>query len=272
MSCGSNNANVFGPISKQTAANISCGGGCGSGDGIIPCPPGIGPRKNRGKAREQIKDEVLLMLGAPVIKIELDEQQLDLAVDSALRIIEDYCPREYFSYYTFHTTPGKSVYTMPPDVGHIRNIFYKQMPRSSSFSYDLDGAIPIEYLYGTYNGGGSGSGIYSSQQPVWGDLGGWQLFKGYENMYSKMSSQIGGWEWIDDLKTIKLYSGTNCSCVVIVHYLQACKDWKTVRTEMVDLSLSYAKIMLGRIRSRYTGSFGPSNSVPSILRAPVHPG
>ena len=46
----------------------------------------LGARPNRGKIRGQLKDYVLLMLGAPVVQIELDEQQLDLAVDASLKI------------------------------------------------------------------------------------------------------------------------------------------------------------------------------------------
>lgn len=261
MSCGQNNAMVFAPTSKQQAAQYACGGGCDSTGSIIPCPPGIGPRKNRGKVREQIKDEVLLMLGAPVIKIELDQQNLDLAVDMALRVIEDYCPRDFFSYYTFYTTPGKSVYTMPPDVGIIRNVFYKQTAQFANFANDLDGAIPIEYLYpgGAYGTSMQGGAI-NPASPIWGNMGEWVLYKQYENMFSRISSNIGGWEWVDDHRTIKLYPMPYAAQGVIVHYLQACKDWKAVRQEMLEGALVFAKIMLGRIRSKFTGSFGPVNS------------
>jgi hypothetical protein len=51
----------------------------------------LGPRRQRELVREQLKDFVLLMLGAPAVAIELDQQQLDLAVDQALKIFEDYC-------------------------------------------------------------------------------------------------------------------------------------------------------------------------------------
>jgi hypothetical protein len=63
----------------------------------------LSPRKYREKVREDLKDYVLLMLGAPVVKVELDQQQLDLAVDQSMKIFEDYAGREYFDYYTFFT-------------------------------------------------------------------------------------------------------------------------------------------------------------------------
>ena len=55
------------------------------------------------KVIEQIKDYVLLMLGAPVIQIELDQQQLDACVDLSLQVLEEYAPREYFQFYIFNT-------------------------------------------------------------------------------------------------------------------------------------------------------------------------
>lgn len=260
MGCGSNNATIFPTMNKSQIASAVCGG-CGGSDGIIPCPPGISSRKNRGKVREQIKDEVCLMLGAPRLKLELDDQQLDLAVDMALRVVEEYCPRDFFSYRVFYTTPGKSVYTMPPDVGIIRNVFYKQTAQFANFANDLDGAIPIEYLYpgGAYATSLQG-GVINPASPIWGNMGEWVLYKQYENMFSRVSSQIGGWEWVDDHKNIKLYPMPLGAHPVIVHYLQSCKDWSAVRQEMTEGALAFAKIMLGRIRSRWQGNFGPSNS------------
>jgi hypothetical protein len=84
----------------------------------------LSPRPNRTKVKAQIRDYILLMLGAPVVTIELDSQQLDAAVDLSLQIYEEYAPREFFKYHVFQTIPGKSIYTMPPDIGYVRNVFY----------------------------------------------------------------------------------------------------------------------------------------------------
>ena len=261
MSCGGTPL-VMGPVTKSQAAGVACGAGI---DSIIPCPSGIGPRKNRGKVREQIKDEVLLLLGAPVIQIELDEQQLDAAVDMALRVIEDYAPRDFFNYYVFSTTPGQSVYTMPPEVGLIRNVFWKQTAQFANYANDLDGAIPIEYLYpgGAYATSMQGGAI-NPASPIWGNMGEWVLYKQYENMFSRTSSNIGGWEWVDDNRTIKLYPQPYHAQRCIVHYLQRCKDWKEVTQAMQEGALVYAKIMLGRIRSKFTGNYGPANSAMQL--------
>ena len=76
---------------------------------------------------------------------DIDEQALDFCVDQSLKVFEDYAGREYFSYYVFDSVAGKSVYEMPPDVGLVRNVFYKEIGSFGFQSSDLDGAIPIEY-------------------------------------------------------------------------------------------------------------------------------
>lgn len=219
------------------------------------------PRRNRERVREQIKDYVLLMLGAPVVKIELNEQQLDLAVDQSLKIFEDYAPREYFDYYTFNTTPGKSVYELPPDVGLVRNIFYKEMPQFAFSANDLGGAIPVEYFYpgGAYSS--IQGGLIDPIQPIWGRMGEWVLYKQYEMMYSRVSSALGGWEWVGGFRHIKLYPIPCKVQAVIVHYLQKQKDFDCVTQAMQEGALAHAKIMLGRIRSKIKNPPGPNGGI-----------
>jgi hypothetical protein len=221
----------------------------------------LGPRQSRDKVREQIKDYVLLMLGAPVVTIELDEQNLDLAVDQTLKILEMYASREYYEYYVFNTIPGKSVYEMPPEVGYIRNVFYKQHPTFAFQSSDLNGAIPIEYFYpgGAYSS--IQGGLIDPIQPIWGRMGEWVLYKQYEQMYSRVSSQIGGWEWVGGFKHVKLYPIPARPQAVIVHYMQKMKDWDEVTQAMQEGALAHAKMMIGRIRSKFTSPPGPGGGM-----------
>ncbi len=221
----------------------------------------ISSRKSREKVREQIKDYVLLMLGAPVVKVELNEQNLDGAVDLALQIFEDYAPREYFNYYVFNTTPGKSIYTLPADVGMVRNVFYKSQPSLTFNASDLGGALPIEYYYPGGSYASIQGGLMDPNQPMYGHMGEWVLYKQYEQMYNRLSSQIGGWEWIGGYCNIKLYP-VPCRCsAVIVHYLQKKPDFQQVTQAMQEGALIFAKMMLGRIRSKYKSLPGPQGGI-----------
>lgn len=221
----------------------------------------LGPRRSRDKVRNQIKEAVLLSLGAPVIKIELDEQQLDFAVDYILKILENYASREYFEYYVFNTVPGVSVYKMPPDVGYIREVSYKEHPQFAFQSSDLNGAIPIEYFYpgGAYSS--IQGGLIDPIQPIWGRMGEWVLYKQYEMMYSRISSALGGWEWLGGFGHIKLYPIPGRPQAVIVHYMQKLKDWEEITQSMIEGTLAYCKIILGRIRGKYQAPPGPGGGM-----------
>src|SRR5262245_24148142 len=100
--CNGNTLFISRPTRDSMAKAECFGCGNGSGDLGVSDPLDVkelSPRRNRGKVRGQIKDYVQYMLGAPVIGLELDDQQLDAAVDLALQVFEDYAPREYFQYY-----------------------------------------------------------------------------------------------------------------------------------------------------------------------------
>jgi hypothetical protein len=245
--------------SQKNCSNNSVLGGLGPVDPLDKNK--LRPRIKRDKVKEQIRDYVLLMLGAPVIRIELDEQQLDLAVEQTLKIIENYAPREYYEYYVFNTSPGKSVYELPPEVGYVRNVFYKKHPQFAFQSSDLNGAIPVEYFYpgGAYSS--IQGGLIDPIQPIWGRMGEWVLYKQYEMMYSRVSSNIGGWEWIGGFKNIKIYPIPTRPQAVIVHYMQKMKDWDEVTQAMQEGALAHAKIMLGRIRSKFVSPPGPGGGM-----------
>lgn len=255
MACSS--SMVFG---KTENCNIvgNTQGGCGSGGPGECNVAGLSPRRNRGKVIDEIKDYVLMMLGAPAIDIELDEQQLNMAVNQTLKILEYYAPREYFKYSTFPTTPGKSIYEMPTDVGYVRDVSYKEMPNSQFMSTELGGSIPIEYFYpgGAYST--MQGGMIDPVQPMWGNMGSWSLYSGYSRMFAKQSGALGGWEFIGGYRHIKLYPIPYNTSFVIVQYIQRCMDWNDTVLMMQEGAWIHARIMLGSIRKKFQGSFGPS--------------
>ena len=243
-------------IAKPT--NNNCGPSCPG----APCDtPGLSPRRTRGKVIDELKDYVQLMLGAPIVDIEMTEQQLELCVNQALKWFEYYAPTEFFNYYTFITNPGQSVYQMPPDVGYIRQVNYRATPEWAFTSADLQGSIPIEYFY---PGGAYASiqgGLIDPIQPIWGRAGEWHLYKQYERMYTRMSSGLGGWEFLGDYRTIKLYPIPYRAYHVSVHYLQKCKDWNEVHLAMQELALAHGKMIVGRVLRKYKNLPGPNGGV-----------
>lgn len=255
------NCNAQTLMVTKPSNTASCGPACG-GLGPADCNiSGMTQRRKREAVIEQIKDYVLLMLGAPVVKVELDDQHLDLAVKQTLKIMEYFAPMEYFTYYTFTTTPGKSVYDMPADVGFIRQVNYRATPEFAFQSADLQGAIPIEYFYpgGAYSS--IQGGLIDPIQPIWGRAGEWTLYKQYERMYTRLSSSLGGWEWVNGYRSIKLYPIPFRAYHVSVHYMQRCKDWEEVTQPMQEGALAHAKMMLGLIRRKFANPPGPNGGI-----------
>lgn len=265
MSCGNNTLALGRPTSsgmQSVACNSNCSGASGLGTGSISCN-GVGPRKKREKVREEIREYILHMLGAPNNPIELDEQNIDFCIDWSLKIIEDYAPSDYFSYYTFVTSPGKSVYELPADIGYVRSVEYHHVGQFAFTASDLGGTIPLEYFYGAGGNTGDygGTGFVNPVQPVWGKMGEWVLYKQYEQMYSRVSSNLGGWEYIGGHRHIKLYPTPYRATKVAVRYLQKCKDWEEVTQSMGEGALTYAKEILGRIRGRIKNIPGAAGGV-----------
>lgn len=262
MSCSGSNTLAINRPSMTNMASMQCNSTCSELGHADPLNKNrLGPRRQREKVREQIKDYCLHMLGAPVVKLELDAQNLDFAVDQAMKVFEDYAGREHFQYYVFDSVPGKSVYTMPDEVGIVRNVFYKEVGNYAFQASDMGGAIPIEYFYpgGSYNS--IQGGLIDPIHPIWGRMGEWVQYKQYEQMYSRTSSALGGWEFLGSTNTIKLYPVPYRVQKVMVHYLQKNKDWAEVTQALQEGALTYAKEVLGRIRSKYQSVPGAQGAV-----------
>ena len=261
MSC-QNNTMIMGRPTGDQCATAQCGSTCSSGDQNDPLwRPGLGPRKKRDKVREQLREYILNMLGAPAVTLELDEQNIDFCIRQALMIVETYAPREYFTYYTFYTNPGQSVYKLPPEVGFVSSVEYKNTGTFSFQASDMDGAIPVEYFYPGGSHASIQGGLIDPIQPIWGRMGEWVLYKQYERMYTRISSGLGGWEWIGGFGHIKVYPVPAHVSLVIVHYIQRMKDWEEVTQAMQEGALSYAKEILGRIRGKMKNPAGPNGGV-----------
>lgn len=235
----------------KTGKETAVVAGCNESNSAVTCcdTSVIGPRTKRDAVRRQLHDYILLKLGAPAVEVELDEQNIDCAIDEAMDIFENYAPSEYFQYYTFLATPGKSVYTLPPElgIGVIRNVYYKEMSTFPTMVGEL-GSVPLDYFYGT---GVGGTGIIDPNQPIFGNIGGWVAYSQYNQMFSRASSQIGGFEFIGDMSTFKLYPTPCAATMVAVHYIQKCKDFNCANQALREGSLAYAKQMLGEIRGKY---------------------
>lgn len=214
-------------------------------------------RPGREKVREEISDYVLLMLGAPTIRVELDTQQLTLCVDEALKKFEENAPREYFRYYKFNTIPNVSKYQLPCFVGWIRAVSY--LTRASHCGHrELGGVYSFASPMGQY--GGVSWGGYMPAYPFWGNMGEWALFKGYLEVFNRYTSNEGAWQITDD-NTLHLYPNPIRELPVIVEYIERQNEWTYIESWIKEYALAMAKQIVGRIRSKYDRFVSPGGGV-----------
>lgn len=224
----------------------------------------ISPRPRREQVRENIADSILLMLGAPKIPIELDAQQLGYAVDRALKTFERYADTNMYDYYMFMTTPGQARYTLPCDIGFISGVYYRTDGHCNMQSPNfMEGLSQVPFgRVGSWQGG-------TFYRPGWGHAGEFVLMQQYHEMYSKLASNIGGYEVIAN-NDILLYPNPSGICSVVVHYLPRKMDWQETHEWVQDYALALSKQMLGRIRSNISQVVTPGGAVqldgPTLLQ------
>ena len=224
----------------------------------------LGPRPRREAVREEIADYVLANLGAPVVRVELDSQQLSIAVDEAVKRYERGAPRSDFEWFYFNTIPGVNRYKLPCDVGIIRDVRFRAYPGcydgSSAAAIGYDGTV-MPFSGATFFGGGTsvirGHGYQNTAVVPHVNVGEWHLFQAYDELFLRVSSREPAWEMAAE-NTIVLFPMPSRSNGVAVEYLQRKKNWEEAHSWMKDYALAMAKEMLGRIRSKYDRYVSPS--------------
>jgi hypothetical protein len=236
-------------------------------------------RKRREHIREEISDWILAFLGAPKVQVELDRQQLSIAIDDAMKVYEDRTGRSEYQYCIFQTTPGVNRYKLNEDIGLIAGVDF----RSTSGTGSVNGVGGIDlglsggmapwagsFYYNTIGHGYSNTagGFPSRNSPIYANVGEWNLLSGYMQLFQRVSGREPSWEISADNSIILTPTPIEVRTVV-VHYLQRKRDWHEAHQWIKDYALANAKEMLGRVRSKFDKYASPGGSVsmdgPALL-------
>jgi hypothetical protein len=226
----------------------------------------LGERPRREEMREEIADYVLARLGAPVVRVELDSQQLSIAIDEAIKRYERGAPKSEYEWFYFNTVPNVTRYKMPCDIGFIRDVQFREAHNcfdgASAVEVMVDGTTIPFYGSAFSNFGLSvrASGYPNRVGPAHVDVGEWHLFQSYNKLFQRLSSREPSWEISGD-HTITIFPIPKASRTVGVQYLQRKKDWGDTHHWIKNYALALAKDMLGRIRSKYDRYVSPSGGV-----------
>jgi len=186
--------------------------------------------------RTVVKDYIMRKLGAPVIKVELHESQLDVCYDSALELYSQYCPPDE-ALVAFTTQSYVNGYDVPEEYLGVREVFYN--PHLSDFflneffnEYFIDDWARLVHM-----------------TDYW-------IQTMYNEMYIRTLGREGTWEMIGNKLYLFPTPVKSQKVIAKVQFMAEDEDIRYIDW-IRDYALAEAKEILGRIRSKYQSMPGP---------------
>lgn len=206
--------------------------------------------------RTTIKRQILRRLGSSMTDVELDPEDLDLAIDFAIDRYRQRAENSMMESMIFITLQrDETEYTLPQDVQEVRRLYRRSVGSGTSGGTNFD---PFESAF---------SNLYFLQAGRTGGLATWHLFSEYQETLGRIfGSEINfTWNYSDRKLTImRKFQGSETVMVVV----WVAKSEDVLLTEVYtkpwirDYAIAQAKFMLGEARSKYTNGLpGPGGNV-----------
>ena len=193
------------------------------------------------KFEQTINDYALLNLGAPVIRVELVPQQMKTLIDQAITRFSYYAPSWTTHFYVFRTAAGHNLYELPRHVlDNLTYVYYKKSLLSiQSQAGTLEFDFFIKYFQDNF--------LFSDF-----DAGEFMLMQMHLEQIRKVLGQEGTWDIVNN-KYLQLSPVPTEYDQAIVEYRALDSDTihPAYRNWIQQYTLALAKILLGRIRSKY---------------------
>lgn len=205
------------------------------------------------QVRDQIKSWLLFRLGHPIVKVEVTNAMLDMAIDEAVRRFSQWVPGSE-SFFTFRATAGQGSYDLLeliPDYQEIREVIYNASNTDPIITSFL-GGITTDFSYGSNQ-----TVYYMSNISSMTDFTIWNL---YQEMYQRVIGREGQWKILDNHLYLNPTPVSNVWVGVIYNRLLDDNDLR--RDEWVkEWALSEIKMALGTIRRKYGSLPGPRGDI-----------
>jgi hypothetical protein len=200
--------------------------------------------------QEEIKRFILNMLGAPTIKVELQDEQLNTAVQLAKDVFIRYLGRDMYAYTI--ATAYQTEYDWPTDALSIYQVYYRPATLSALGNI-AQNLFSDFYLLAT----DLAVDIYESPTTYW-------CYLASREMLEKTYGVWGSWENVD-YRRFRLYPSPFKDQPIGIFYKSNKFDLTEDKMNLFKrLALAYAKIMLGRIRSKYANIPGSNNNLLTL--------
>lgn len=195
-----------------------------------------------------VKDFILARLGAPVVKVELTDFQLETCIDEAITKLEYYAPDWMTQYASFETSANVNVYELPQEIANgLNDVWYKRNffnlgATPGSLEYDF--AIMFFTNTGLFNN-------YNVSQYL--------LMQQYLKQISNVLSQGATWQLIGG-KHLHIWPVPDSTAGVILEFraLDVDRIHPMYKNWIQRYAMCLAKEILGRIRGKFQTLPGPS--------------
>lgn len=191
----------------------------------------------------QLKEYILLYLGAPQLKVELVQEDLDAAVEQAKRWFA--AKKGFKKQFRIFVAANTTEYLLPDDVDTVIDVSFSSSPTDFARVIDPLGLLDQSIPYNLFPAP-KAAGLFSSYAEA--------LY------YIKIAKRVTGgeFEWRQDGRTLLLLPTPRETGTVIVDYKSNLMSINQLSERDHDLvkrwSIAWAMNKLGEVRSKYDGA------------------
>jgi hypothetical protein len=204
------------------------------------------------QARQEIVDQVRLRLGGGIVDIELDNEHLDHALDTALERYRQRSANAVEESYSFlELQPEQTTYTLPDEIIEVRKIYRRGVGgQATGGGTYLD---PFALAY---------TNLYLLQSGRQGGLATFDFFHQYQHMVGRMFGEWINFKWDPRTHTMEIMRRILSPETVLLWHHNYVPDEMLLRDTYArpwlrDYTLAQSKIMLGEARSKFAQIAGP---------------
>ena len=201
--------------------------------------------------RQEVFDYVRLMLGGQMVKIELDADHYNMALDQALTKFRQVASNSVEESYAFlELIKDQQEYTLDSNIMQVRKI-YRRSIGSSGTGSDF---LPFEAAY---------INMYMMQAGRVGGMATYELYTGYQELASRMFGGFINFKWEPVSKKMTIVRKTNAEGETVLLHIDNKKPDVTLLSDPYILpwlqkyTLGLCLIMLGRAYSKFSTIVGP---------------
>lgn len=202
---------------------------------------------------QDLKDWILIKLGAPLLTVELNDQQLNACIGDAIQLYSKYAyrPEQYLTINLKYYKPGKGIDLTNFKIMSIKDISFQ---RDNIFGFGQD------MFFGAYAFMGQGQGSPFFGYGSGNTVGAWTTYHACHEYFDLTKRMLGSgpdWQYDRYTKHLRLMPEPRYKhdhFILLTCNVEPPLDEYYGNDVVKNLSLAEAKILLGTIRKKYSGT------------------